>query len=302
MSVPPDDLEQAPTNVIALPRHEAPPPVVAVASGKGGVGRTHVAVNLACAWRAAGFRTLVLDVDLALGGADLVLGVAPINSVADVIEGRCSASDAVVHAASGVDLLPAVGGRWDLATLGEERRDALWSAVRELEERYDSVIVDVPAGLSADALGFCTVATEVVMVATPDPASVESVATLLGALASGSPVRRVSVLANLVTSPAEGRDVFRRIVRRADHRPAVSARMAIDYAGALALDPAVRRASLRGRPFVAAEPAADVSVAMTEAARTLAARGRDHTPAAGLFWRRSLAATAGTRPDLHRHY
>lgn len=301
MSVPPDDSREL-ENVIVLPRHEAPPSVVAIASGKGGVGRTHVAVNLACAWRAAGFRTLVLDADLALGGADLLLGVAPTNTVADVIEGRCSASDAIAEAAGGVHLLPASGGRWDLAVLGEERRNALLSAVRELEPEYDSVIIDLPAGLSPDALGFCSVATAVIAVATPDPASVESVATWLCALATASPVRSVSVLANLVTSAAEGREVFRRVLRRADQRPVVSARMAIDDAGALPLDPAVRRASLRGRPFVLAEPRCAAAVAVTETASALASRVRRHAPTAGLFWRRSLRATSAARPELRRHY
>lgn len=302
MSVPPDDSDPTLQNVIVLPRNDAPPSVVAIASGKGGVGRTHIAVNLACAWRAAGFRTLVLDADLALGGADLLLGVAPTNTVADVIEGRCSVSDAIVEAASGVHLLAASGGRWDLAVLGDDRRNALLSAIRELETEYDSIIIDLPAGLSPDALGFCSVATEVVAVATPDPASIESVAAWLGALATASPVRRVAVLANLVSSAAEGREVLRRVLRRADQRPVVSARMAIDDGGALPLDPAIRRASLRGRPFVLAEPECAASVAMTETAKTLASRLRRHAPPAGLFWRRGLPATAQARPSLHRHY
>ena len=155
MTVPPERPDRDENrNVIVLPRHQPPPPVLAIASGKGGVGRTQVAVNLACAWRAAGHRVLVLDADIALGGADLLLGVAPTNTVADVIEGRCAASDAVAHAASGVDLLPASGGRWDLAVLGDERRQVLLSALQELAGHYHTTIIDLPAGLSPDGLAF----------------------------------------------------------------------------------------------------------------------------------------------------
>ena len=141
-----------------------------------------------------------------------------------------------------------------------------------------------------------------VTIATPDPASVESVAAWLCALATDTAVRRVSVLVNLVSSAAEGRDVFRRVVRRADHRPMVSARMAIDYGGALPLDPAVRRASLRGRPFVIADPQCAAAEALSDAAHTLCLRPCDHPPRGGLFWRSPVRAPGSARPDLLRHY
>ena len=300
----PTDVTRQDADVIPLPRHQAPPPAIAVASGKGGVGRTHIAVNLACLWRAAGQRVLLVDGDIALGGADLLLGVAPANTVADLIAGRVSATDAIARSPSGVDLLAASAGQLDLAVLGDERRHLLLSAVDELEPNYDIVVIDTPGGLSVDGLGFCGAATEVIGVVTPEPASVEAICAWLEALASQTAVRRVNVVVNLVGSDPAGEEVFRRVVRRADHRPGVSTTIALNYLGALPIDPAVGRASLRGEPFCLADPGASASTALQRIAATLcedAARTVD-ARSDGLFWRRRLKTTAQPPAETARLY
>lgn len=300
----PPDVTRQDADVIPLPRHQAPPPAIAVASGKGGVGRTHIAVNLANLWHAAGHRVLVVDGDVALGGADLLLGVAPANTLADIVAGRASAADAIARSPCGVDLLAASAGQLDLAVLGDERRHLLLSAVDELEPNYDTVVIDTPGGLSIDGLGFCGAATEVIGVVTPEPASVEALCAWLEALASQTPVRRVNVVVNLVSSDPAGEEVFRRVVRRADHRPGVSTAIALNYLGALPIDPAVGRASLRGEPFSHADPSAPASLALQHVAATLcqdAARTVD-IRSDGLFWRRRLKTTPQPPVETTRLY
>lgn len=301
MSEPPESSEvPRHADVIQLPQHVPPPAAIAIVSGKGGVGRTHIAVNLACLWRDHGHRVLCLDADVALGGADLLLGVAPTSTIADVVDGRASAADAIVHAPSGVDLLAASAGRWDLSVLGDERRHSLLSAVDELESRYDAVIIDTPGGLTPDALGFCAAATDVVAVVTPEPASVEAACAWLAALAHTSSIRRVFVLVNLVPSDTAGREVFRRVVRRSDHHPTISARISLNYIGALPIDPAVTRAGLRGEPFWLADARGPAAAALHRASDLLCQAAAQHGPtvrtSGGLFWRRQVRTSSTPHP------
>lgn len=289
MNEPPHDPPPRAAEVIPLRSPGQPPASIAVASGKGGVGRTQIAVGLACRLAQVGHRVLCVDGDVALGGADLLLGVAPTHSAADVLEGAVEAEQALVRSRFGVSLLAASGGRPDLAPLGESRCHALLHHIERLEPRFDTAILDLPAGIGPDALALATACTLPLLVVTPEPASVESACSFLAAVAARGAARRVRVVANRVASTEEGEDLFRRVVRQADRRPHVAARLSLDLVGALPVDDALPRASMRGVPFALAEPDRPGARALARLAEAVSHEATDPAPCDGglrLLWQR----------------
>ena len=162
-----------PTEADRRARQRAPgaPLRIAVTSGKGGVGKTTVASNLAAIWARSGRRTLVVDGDLGLACMDLALGIKPRNDLVDVLEGSASVDDVLVASPFGMQLLPAASGRFDAATLGASARAALLRAIDAVAARFEVVIVDTGAGIGATTVELAGSADEVVLVTTAEPAA-----------------------------------------------------------------------------------------------------------------------------------
>lgn len=262
------------------------PTVIAVTSGKGGVGKTNISVNLAVALGAKGARVLTIDADLGLANMDIVMGLAPSYTVAELVRGDASIDDVLVQGPPGVWLLPGASGRYDLANLDDLQRHELFNAVDSLDDRFDIVVVDTGAGVGSNAIGFAAAAKDIVVVVTPEPTSVADGYGMLKVLCTRCAVRRVKVLTNMVTGDAEGEQVFRRLAN-------LSARflnISLDHLGSVPRDAAMGRAVMRGEPVLLAYPKSRASLAIENIAQTLLeADERDERQGAmRLFWRRLL--------------
>jgi flagellar biosynthesis protein FlhG len=283
-------IPREPTGCDVIPLRTAAQPVsptvIAVTSGKGGVGKTNVSVNLACALGQRGARVLAIDADLGLANMDIVMGVAPVYTVADLVEGDASIDDVVVPGPENVWLLPGASGQYDLAQLGDDARRALFAAVDSLDDRFDAIVVDTGAGIGSNTVGFAAAAKDIVLVVTPEPTSVADAYGMLKVLCTRCAVRRVRVLANMVASPAEGEQVFRRLLGLSER----FLNIGLDYLGAIPKDPALARSVMRGEPVVRAYPRSPASLAMLAVADTLARADRrdEREGAMRLFWRRLL--------------
>ena len=190
-------------------RAVAMPRVVAITGGKGGVGKSTVAANLAAAFVGRGARTLAVDADFGMADLNLLLGVAPQHSVLDVIRGM-SIKEALVEA-HGIDLLPGLNGSAALANLDVDDRGRVLRAIDGLEEDYDACVIDAPPGIGDTGLDMVAAASHVVVVLSPEPVSLADAYSSLKALYVRHRIRRAYVIANNVGSRDEADETFWRL-------------------------------------------------------------------------------------------
>jgi len=254
------------TAAVSTAARSAPVRVIAVASGKGGVGKTSVSVNLALSLVNAGHRTLLLDTDLGLANVDVMLGLSPRFTLADVIAGRCELADTVVEGPGGLYVVPAASGKRHMTELLPQQHVGLVHAFSQLDLPIDTMVVDTAAGIADGVLTFCQAAQDVIVVVCDEPASVTDAYALIKVLSRERGVNRVQVLANQVSHTGEGRELFGKLER-------VAARfldVTLSYLGAIPRDEWLRRAVQRQEAVVEAFPSSPSALAFRDIARRAA--------------------------------
>jgi flagellar biosynthesis protein FlhG len=252
---------------IAARRQAAPAcgvTVVAVASGKGGVGKTQIAVNLAVALAQRGRSTLLLDADLGLANVDVLLGLRASASLEQVIAGECELDDIVVNGPAGLRILPGASGVSRLANLSAREQGGLVDAFATLSTDIDVMVVDVATGVDDLVLGFCGAASEVVVVLCDELASLTDAYALVKLLARERGIRRFQVLCNRVVSRLHGQALFARFLAVCDQFLDVS----LHHFGSVPEDAIFSRAAELQRAVVDCYP----SSAAGSALKNLAAR------------------------------
>ncbi len=152
---------------------------IAVVSGKGGVGKTVITANLAAKLSLSGQRILVVDADLGLANLDILLGVCPEFSLLDVLHGKHSLDEVLIHTDKGFDLLPAGSGLPEGAAFTQVLSEGIQSILRTVDERYDIILFDAGAGIGDVVLFFASLSNEIMLIVTPEPTSLmDSYATI----------------------------------------------------------------------------------------------------------------------------
>jgi len=182
---------------------------LAVTGGKGGVGKSSLALNLALARVERGSRTLMVDADLGMADLNLLVGVAPSHSMLDALGGM--PIDQVLVAAHGLHLLPALNGSSLLATLGPTGQQRLLELIDGIAANFDTIVIDVAAGLGLTQAVFASATTTTLVVANPEPLSMADAYASLKVLATEHGVRRAYLLPNRVTSRAQGDELVARL-------------------------------------------------------------------------------------------
>jgi flagellar biosynthesis protein FlhG len=193
--------------------------ILAVVSGKGGVGKTLIASNLSIALAARGHRVILFDMDMGLANADIVLGVESPCTWSDVLSGRRDLEDVIVPGPGEIAFVPGVSGVARMANLSEFERHQLAAAMERIEQRYEVVVLDCGAGISENVVGFASSADTVLVVSTPEPTAVTDAYAMIKALAQDQARRThvrdsgmsIGVLVNMVSSRREGRSTFDRL-------------------------------------------------------------------------------------------
>ncbi|HEY6572948.1 MAG TPA: MinD/ParA family protein [Candidatus Eisenbacteria bacterium] len=224
--------------------------IVAVTSGKGGVGKTNIVTNLALALARQGTRVLVVDGDLGLANVDLLLGVAPQYDLQDVILGQRSVRDVVFEGPDGIQVLPASSGVEELANLDEFRTECLIRSLSELENDIDIILIDSPSGIGRNAISMVSAADQILVVTTPEPTSFSDAYAMIKVL-SRHPIKCVpSLLVNQANSEDEALGVARR-VRTVAKR---FLNLDIEYWGCILDDESVAKSVQRQEPFLSTYP------------------------------------------------
>ena len=224
--------------------------VVAVASGKGGVGKTNVVANLAISLARSGNRVMVFDADLGLGNIDILLGLTPRFNISHVLSGQKTLQQVLVRGPQDIWVLPAASGVSTMAELDARGRSRLIDAIGEVDLQLDFLLVDCAAGIAGDVLTFSRAAQELIVVLSNEPASVADAYALIKVLSKQYGQRRFHLLPNMVRDAREGQALFAKIAGVSDRYLDV----ALDLAGSIPLDPALRSAVRAQRAVVESAP------------------------------------------------
>lgn len=262
--------------------------VIAVSSGKGGVGKTNFSVNLAVAFAKMGKRVLLLDADLGLGNVDVLLGLAPRYNIGHLLRGEKTIDEVLVTGPSGISILPASSGVADLTSLDAVQRLALTSHLESLTDRIDVMIVDTGAGVSDNVLFFNISSQEIVIVVSPEPTSLTDAYALMKILFKKYGERTFKLLVNQVRSKKEGLEVYRKISLAAEKFLNIS----VDYLGFVYADENVSKAVVNQKAVLEMYPKTRASVCFEEVAREINGLPVSNSPKGGIqfFWNKMLGA------------
>jgi flagellar biosynthesis protein FlhG len=249
----------------------SPGRITAITSGKGGVGKTFVAANLAAALARQGRRVLVLDADLGLANLDVVLNLFPKITLHDVFTKKATLQEATLPAPGGFEVLLAGSGMVEYSRMTPEVREQLQRVISEVAPKYDHVLLDTGAGISDVVLYTVSLANEVLVVVTPEPTSMTDAYATIKVLATTQQRRQVQVLVNQVRRPGEGRAVRQQLQAVVDRYvvPGLGATVRLDLLGEVPTDAAVREAVLKRQLLMEALPGAPAAVAIASAAAHL---------------------------------
>lgn len=231
-------------------RPTQPVRVIAVTSGKGGVGKTSVSVNLAVATAMSGKKVMLLDGDLGLANVDVMLGLQPSHNLSHVLAGKATLEDTLLEGPAGLLVVPASSGKQHMAELSQVQHAGLVQAFSELHRPLDTLIVDTAAGISDSVITFSQASQQVIVVVTNDPTSLTDAYALIKVLNREKAIGRVQVLTNMVASPSEAKEIYESLRRVAEKFLDVT----LSFMGSVPNDEWLKRAVRRQRAVVDAYP------------------------------------------------
>ena len=239
------------------------PRIISVTSGKGGVGKSTVTINLAVAFANAGKKVLVIDADLGLGNIDVQLGLHPAHTLNDVFSGTKSLGEIIMDGPAGIKLVPAGSGIQRYTDLESGERLRLMDELEMLDESFDVILIDTESGISRNVTYFNVAAQEILLVVAPEPSSITDSYALIKLLSKYHSEERFKVLVNMAHDDKEGLQVFSKLSQVVSRFLDVS----LDYLGCVVRDERQIDAARRQRPVVQLYPRASVSYCFAALAR-----------------------------------
>ena len=237
--------------------------VIAVTSGKGGVGKTNVAVNLGVSMATMGKDVMLMDADLGLANVDVMLGLKPRFNMSHVVSGERPLDEVVVDGPEGLKIVPASSGLRSMAALEPAEHAGVIRAFSELNFPLDVLLIDTAAGISDSVIAYTKAAQEVIVVLCDEPASITDAYALIKLLSREYGMHRFRVLTNMVSSVQTGKELYRKILQVTDRYLDV----ALDFMGVIPNDEYLRKAVQRQKAVVDAFPRCKSSLAFKKLAQ-----------------------------------
>ncbi len=219
---------------------------IVVASGKGGVGKTNIVVNLALILGQWGQKVIILDTDLGMANVDILLDLKARFTLLDVIQGGRDIQDVILRGPAHVEVIPGGSGLSQIVNLDRQQREQLIARFSTLEEKGDLLLVDCSAGLSHDVLSFIAAADELILVTTPEPTAITDVYSIIKIVDSYKLHSQVHLIVNMINNAHDGEHVFKRIKKVCDS----FLDLKVVFLGGIEYDRSVSKAVLSSYPYV----------------------------------------------------
>jgi flagellar biosynthesis protein FlhG len=239
--------------------------VIAVTSGKGGVGKTSVSVNVAVALAKMGQRVALLDADMGLANVDILLGIYPKFNLAHVLSGEKTLNEIMLDGPFGLRVIPGASGIQKMSELSTIEQAALIQAFSEIDQELDILIVDTAAGISASVVNFARACQEIIIVICDEPTSLTDAYAFIKLLNRDYGINLFHVIANMVQNVNQGKELFRKLSKVTDSYLDVT----LQFVGAIPYDEYLRKSVQKQSPVVTAFPRSQVSLAMMAVAEKI---------------------------------
>jgi flagellar biosynthesis protein FlhG len=239
--------------------------VISITSGKGGVGKTNVSVNLAYSLSRLGKKVLILDADMGLANIDVVLGLTPKYNISHVLSGEKKIRETIIDGPGGIMILPSASGIQEMADLSRGHKVTLMDELNSLNENLDFMLVDTGAGIAGNVMYFNMAAEEIIVITTPEPTALTDAYALIKVLYQRHDKKRFKLLVNMVKSQGEAKEVYNRLFQATDH----FLNLAIEYLGFIIRDEKMQEAVRCQKALVEIFPQAPSSKCITHLAEKL---------------------------------
>jgi len=269
-------------------KHQNMARVLAVTSGKGGVGKTTVSVNLAIAIARQAKRVIVLDADLGLANVEVLMGLNSFHNLQHVIDGEKPMRDILMKGPADILIVPGTSGLAKLADLNARARQNVLDGLHDLQEMADFVIIDTMAGIGQNAVRFAAAADEILLVTTPEPSAIVDAYATIKTIAGIREDASFRLIVNMAASPQQALAVMTNLTRVARQYLGLT----LSYLGHILRDPHVTQSVMQSTPFTIAFPASPAAKCVQDLAGKMVRQRAEADRARSGFFRR-FAQTLG---------
>jgi len=232
--------------------------VIAVTSGKGGVGKTNLSVNLGVALAQMGKRVALLDADMGLANVDILLGLSPEFNLSHVLAGDKTLNDIMLNGPAGLRVIPASSGIQQMSELSTIEQAGIIRAFSEIDQNLDVLIVDTAAGISSSVVNFARACQEIIVVVCDEPTSLTDAYAYIKLLNRDYGLSKFHIVTNMVQSVQQGQQLFTKLTKVTDRYLDVS----LSYTGAVPFDEYLRKSVQKQKPVVEIFPRSKAAIAL----------------------------------------
>jgi len=239
--------------------------VIAIASGKGGVGKTNLSVNLGVSMSKMGRQVVLLDADMGLANVDVLLGLRPEFNLSHVLTGEKTLSEIMLQGPSGLNIIPASSGVQKMSDLSNIEQSAIIHAFSEIDQNIDVLLVDTAAGISPSVVNFARACQDVIVVVCDEPTSLTDAYAFIKLLNRDYGINHFHVLSNMVRSMQQGQVLFNKLTKVTDRYLDVT----LQFAGAIPFDEDLRKSVQKQSAVIETYPNSKAAIAIKDIARRI---------------------------------